>query len=42
MKIEYLVLQTFRDTGPFKKVRSGKLNKTWETLQQALDELGKD
>ena len=40
MKKMYLVLETYPDKGPLSKIRSRKLNKTWNTLQDALDELG--
>ena len=39
MNIEYLVLQALPDKGPFVRVSSDKLDKSW-TLQEALDELG--
>lgn len=41
MNIEYLVLQSFPEKGPFAFVRSDKLNKSWD-LQEALDELGQE
>lgn len=40
MAVEYLVLQTDAEAGPFARVRAEKLNQSWETLQAALDELG--
>jgi hypothetical protein len=40
MSVEYLVLQADAEDGPFARVRAPKLNKSWETLQEALDELG--
>jgi hypothetical protein len=40
MAVEYLVLQTDAETGPFARVRAEKLHRSWETLQEALDELG--
>jgi len=40
MSIEYLVVNTFPDLGPQSKVRSKKMAKTWDSLQEALDELG--
>ena len=40
MSVEYLVLQTLAEQGPFGRVSAQKLNQSWETLQEALDELG--
>jgi hypothetical protein len=40
MAIEYLVLQALAEQGPFARVRAQRLNKSWDTLQEALDELG--
>jgi hypothetical protein len=40
MSVEYLVLQAVAEDGPFARVTAHKLNKSWETLQEALDELG--
>ncbi len=40
MTVEYLVLQAVAEEGPFARVTARKLNKSWETLQEALDELG--
>ena len=40
MAVEYLVLQTEAEEGPFARVTAHKLNQSWETLQAALDELG--
>lgn len=40
MTVEYLVLQADAEAGPFARVRAEKLNRSWETLQAALDELG--
>jgi hypothetical protein len=40
MAVEYLVLQADAEAGPFARVRAEKLNQSWETLQDALDELG--
>ena len=40
MSVEYLVLQAAAEDGPFARVSAPKLNKSWETLQEALDELG--
>jgi hypothetical protein len=40
MYVEYLVLQTAPEDGPFSHVSAPKLNKSWDTLQEALDELG--
>jgi hypothetical protein len=40
MAVEYLVLQTDAERGPFARVTVHKLNQSWETLQEALDELG--
>ena len=42
MQTEYLVLEAFPDKGPLANVRSRKLAKSWQTLQEALDELGPD
>jgi hypothetical protein len=40
MAVEYLILQADAEEGPFGRVRVEKLNQSWETLQDALDELG--
>jgi hypothetical protein len=40
MSVEYLVLQAVAEQGPFGRVTAQKLNRSWETLQEALDELG--
>jgi hypothetical protein len=40
MAVEYLVLQAEAQDGPFARVTAHKLNQSWETLQEALDELG--
>ena len=40
MAIEYLVLRAEAEDGPFARVTVHKLNQSWETLQEALDELG--
>jgi hypothetical protein len=40
MSVEYLVLQAEAQDGPFARVTAHKLNQSWETLQEALDELG--
>ena len=40
MSVEYLVLQAVAEQGPFGRVSAQKLNRSWETLQEALDELG--
>jgi hypothetical protein len=40
MYVEYLVLQAAAEDGPFAHVSAPKLNQSWETLQDALDELG--
>jgi hypothetical protein len=40
MSVEYLVLRADAEQGPFARVRAEKLNQSWETLQEALDELG--
>jgi hypothetical protein len=40
MAIEYLILQALAEQGPFARVSAQKLNKSWDTLQEALDELG--
>lgn len=42
MSVEYLVLQADAEDGPFARVTARKLNRSWETLQEALDELGQD
>lgn len=40
MSVEYLVLQANAQDGPFARVTAHKLDQSWETLQEALDELG--
>jgi hypothetical protein len=40
MSVEYLVLQADAELGAFGRVSAQKLNRSWETLQEALDELG--
>jgi len=40
MTIVYLVLQADPERGPFASVSAHKLNQSWNTLQEALDELG--
>ena len=40
MAVEYLVLQAEAEAGPFARVHAEKLNRSWQTLQEALDELG--
>jgi hypothetical protein len=40
MSVEYLVLQAVADEGTFGRVSAHKLNRSWNTLQEALDELG--
>jgi hypothetical protein len=40
MSVEYLVLQAEAQDGPFARVTAHKLHQSWETLQEALDELG--
>jgi hypothetical protein len=40
MYVEYLVLQADAEARPFARIRAEKLNRSWETLQEALDELG--
>jgi hypothetical protein len=40
MSVEYLVLQADAEQGAFARVSAQKLNRSWETLQEALDELG--
>jgi hypothetical protein len=40
MSVEYLVLRAMVEEGPFGAVSAQKLHKSWETLQEALDELG--
>jgi hypothetical protein len=40
MAVEYLVLRAEAEDGPFARVTAHKLNQSWETLQEALDELG--
>ncbi len=42
MSVEYLVLQAVAEEGSFARVTARKLNRSWETLQEALDELGQD
>jgi hypothetical protein len=40
MTIEYCGLQTFPEKGPFASVSADKVQQSWETLQDAIDELG--
>jgi hypothetical protein len=40
MHVEYLVLQAVAEDGAFGRISAPKLNKSWNTLQEALDELG--
>lgn len=40
MYVEYLVLQADAEEGAFGRVSAPKLNQSWNTLQDALDELG--
>jgi hypothetical protein len=40
MTIEYLVLRALPEQGPFAAVSADKVKQSWETLQDALDELG--
>jgi hypothetical protein len=40
MSVEYLVLQADAEAGPFARVTAHKLNQSWATLREALDELG--
>jgi hypothetical protein len=40
MYVQYLVLQAEAEQGALARVRAEKLNRSWETLQAALDELG--
>jgi hypothetical protein len=40
MTIEYLVRQTLPEKGAFASVIADKVKQSWETLQDALDELG--
>jgi hypothetical protein len=40
MSVEYLVLQADEQAGPLARVTAHKLHQSWETLQEALDELG--
>jgi hypothetical protein len=40
MSVEYLVLQAVAEEGAFGRVRAHKLHQSWDTLQEALDELG--
>ena len=40
MSVEYLVLQADAQDGPLARVTAHKLHQSWETLQEALDELG--
>jgi hypothetical protein len=42
MAVEYLVLQADAEAGPFARVTAHKLHRSWESLQEALDELGED
>jgi hypothetical protein len=40
MAVENLVLQAIAEDGAFGRVSAHKLNRSWDTLQEALDELG--
>ena len=40
MPVEYLVLQADAEQGALAHVSAQKLNRSWETLQEALDDLG--
>ena len=40
MYVKYLVLQAVAEEGAFGRVSAPKLNQSWNTLQDALDELG--
>ena len=40
MSVEYLVLHAEAEQGALVRVRAEKLNQSWETLREALDELG--
>ncbi len=40
MKVEYLVLQARAENGAFASVTAYKVKQSWDTLQDALDELG--
>src|SRR4029434_7411064 len=40
MAVVYLVLQAQAETGACTRVTAHKLHQSWETLQEALDELG--
>jgi hypothetical protein len=40
MEIEYLVAQAVAEDGAFSRISAPKLNRSWNTLQEALDELG--
>jgi hypothetical protein len=42
MAVEYLVLQAGAEEGTFARVTAPKLNRSWDTLQDALDELGQE
>jgi hypothetical protein len=42
MSVEYLVLQSDAEEGPLARVTAHKLHRSWESLQEALDELGED
>jgi hypothetical protein len=41
MAVEYLVLQAEAEHGPLGRVTAPKLQQSWETLQAALDDLGR-
>ncbi len=41
MAVEYLVVQAVPEEGAFGRVSAPKLKKSWDTLQEALDELGR-
>jgi Domain of unknown function (DUF4177) len=40
MYVEYLVVQAVAEDGAFGRISAPKLHKSWNTLQEALDELG--
>ena len=40
MSIEYLVVQAVAEDGAFGRIQAPRLNKSWPTLQEPLDELG--
>jgi hypothetical protein len=40
MAIEYVVLQTLPEKGPLASLTADEVHQSWETLQDALEEVG--